>query len=100
MGSAAALTGYPVHVAEQCLERLFEDNLVQPTSSGCFRFHPMVRDCADQMLLADVDAVERQEASRRLGRYLALPRVAEQWCPSPREPPSGDIVPISPCAME
>ena len=103
-GVAAALTGYPVHVAEQCLESLFDENLVLRWGSGCFRFHPMIRDCADEMLLADADVAERLGASRQLGRYLAQVARnrpdAAQLCPAPREPPSDVPVTTAPCAME
>ncbi|HEX5402812.1 MAG TPA: BTAD domain-containing putative transcriptional regulator [Pseudonocardiaceae bacterium] len=60
--AAAALAGLPLADAEQCLDVLFEDNLLRQDTAGRFYLHDLVADCTAELLAEHSDDTE---AARR-----------------------------------
>lgn len=74
---AAALADLPVEEAEQCLEALFDDNLLKQNVAGRFHLHDLVRDCARQLTAEVADEQERRAAVGRVLDYCV--EAAHTW---------------------
>ncbi|MFJ5994131.1 ATP-binding protein [Streptomyces sp. NPDC092370] len=71
--SAAALINMPPTAALRVLRALKADNLLEEMSNKRFRFHDLVRDYAEERVLAEEPVAERDAAVRReLLHYLRL----------------------------
>ncbi|MDW4908169.1 tetratricopeptide repeat protein [Streptomyces sp. ADMS] len=69
--SAAALIGVPRNAALRLLRALKSDNLLEEVSDRRFRFHDLIRDYAQERVLAEEPESERDAAVRReLLHYL------------------------------
>lgn len=66
---AAALADVSADDAEDCLDALFECNLLKQSTAGRFYFHDLIRDCSRE-LVAEVESDgERDDALRRMFDY-------------------------------
>jgi tetratricopeptide (TPR) repeat protein len=76
--SAAALTGLSLDEAENCLDALFEDNLLRQDVVGRFHFHDLIRDCSRQLLIETETDLEQRAAQKSLLDYYL--HAAYSWC--------------------
>ncbi|MFC0002976.1 AfsR/SARP family transcriptional regulator [Micromonospora siamensis] len=69
--AAAALAGMTLEETEECLEVLFEDNLVLQPTADRFVLHGLLRDCAFDLLRRhDSQEAQRKATHRVLDHYL------------------------------
>ncbi|MFB4303135.1 BTAD domain-containing putative transcriptional regulator [Actinomadura sp. NTSP31] len=64
--SAAALAGVPVADAEEALEFLLDEHLLEHAPEGRYRFHPLLRAYARQVAEAEEEPAERAAAVGRV----------------------------------
>lgn len=76
--TVAALAGLSLDEAAECLEELFEANLVQQRSAERYRLHDLLRDCSRHLAAEHADEAERTRALRRLLDYYLF--VVGLWC--------------------
>jgi len=90
--SAAALIGTSPREAMHLLRALKSDNLLEEVSSRRFRFHDLVRDYAQERVLADESETERDAAVLRELRYYlrCCDRVDRLLAPQRRHVPLED----------
>lgn len=64
--SAAALAGWPLQHAEELLEALLDEHLLQQEIAGRYRFHDLIRPYARHLANTEETTGQRTEATHRL----------------------------------
>lgn len=76
--AVAALADLTLADAQECLEELFEVNLLKPHATDRYRLHDLVRDCSRAMLAEHGEPAEPAAATDRLLDYYV--RSTAAWC--------------------
>ncbi|KAA2253102.1 hypothetical protein F0L68_33670 [Solihabitans fulvus] len=66
---AAALADLPIARTDDCLDALFDANLLKQNTTGRFYFHDLIRDCSQELLTEVESDAERNDAVGRMFDY-------------------------------